>query len=252
MNINRENIDQHLFDYFEEQLSPKDADVLMNFIHQNPEFERDFVQWKKAYHHKDHIKEDYDIASKIKSSIRVNKGFKPLYLGGILVVGFALGWIVNGISMTTNANTRDTVFQMTHKNDIEEKSIDNNTAAGKNAFDYSSHKNNRQALISDKLKGVGNVTNVQRESIIDPEENPIMGLNESKSMEEKAIDTELHITQKDHDFKVVEKDSSVQIQEIETQNQKKGEPQKQKKKYKGKRKGIFSTTDKILPVNTNF
>lgn len=66
MNINRENIEEHLFEYFEGDMSMQDSDTLMDFIHQNPSYEKDFVQWKKAYHHVDEELESFGMNNQLK------------------------------------------------------------------------------------------------------------------------------------------------------------------------------------------
>lgn len=248
MNINKGNIDEHLFEYFEDQLSPIQADALMDFIHQNPEFEKDFVQWKKAYHHKDHVTEDYGIAAKIKSSILINKGFKPYYFGGILVLGLALGWFINSVSGLHGNDTNIARVQAIQQSGIEEKSIENGT---KNAGVLLKPKSRLDMQKVEKTEGAGIIEEVKQESITESEQNPNIESDEPKSNNEEAIETESPAL-KELDLTVTEADSSLEVHENETPNQKKTTSQKHKKKYKGKRKGMFSTTDKILPVNTNF
>ncbi len=252
MNINKGNIDEHLFEYFEDQLSPTQADALMDFIHQNPEFEKDFVQWKKAYHHKDQVQEDYGIASKIKGSIHINKGIKPYYFGGILVLGLALGWLINSVSGLHGNDTNIARVQTIQQNGIEEKSIENGTTVNENAGVLLKPKSRLDMQKVEKTEGAGIIEEVkQEESITESEQNPNIESYEPKSNNEDAIETESPAL-KELDLTVTEVDSSLEVHENETPNQKKTTSQKHKKKYKGKRKGMFSTTDKILPVNTNF
>ena len=71
MNINTENIDEYLFDYFEGEMTPQQGDALMDFIHQNPIYEKDFVQWKKSYHHKEQEVISYDMSSRLKAIAKV-------------------------------------------------------------------------------------------------------------------------------------------------------------------------------------
>jgi hypothetical protein len=250
MNINRGNIDEHLFEYFEEQLSPIQADALMDFIHQNPEFEKDFVQWKKAYHHKDHVTEDYGIAAKIKGSIQIHKGFKAYYFSGILVLGLALGWLINSVSGLNGNDTNIAIVQTIQQNEIGEKSLGSNTVVKEKTGALSNPNRKIQVQEIEVMEG-GAIEETKPGSVIDHELNSIVESDEPKSNNEEAIETESPAL-KERDLTVAEGDSSLEVHEIQTPDKGKSAPQKQKKKYNGKRKGMFSTTDKILPVNTNF
>jgi hypothetical protein len=243
MNINKGNIDEHLFEYFEEQLSPTQADALMDFIHQNPEFEKDFVQWKKAYHHKDHVTEDYGIAAKIKGSIRINRNFKSYYFGGILVLGLAMGWLVNSVSGLASAETNIAEVHEAQHNGTQAQKAENNSIAKEKVGALPKPKSNKHVQETEDIEGA--VDDIKEESKTTSESNPIIATEESRD-EGKGLNPQ------DDKLTVAEADSSVETHEIQAAPKGKSAPQNPKKKSKGKRKGIFSTSDKILPVNSNF
>lgn len=249
MSINKGNIDEHLFEYFEDQMSPTQADALMDFIHQNPEFEKDFVQWKKAYHHKDHVTEDYGIATKIKGSIQIHKGFKAYYFGGILVFGLALGWLINSVGGLASAEANMEQVQTIQHNGIKAQKLRSDTAVTKVGV-LAKPKSRMKVQEIEEIEGAGVVEDAKQKATTTTttttELNPMIATEESSDIEEKGINKQ------DDKLAVAEADSSVETHEIQTAPKGKSTLQNQKKKSKGKRKGIFSTSKKILPVNSNF
>lgn len=51
MKIHKENIEEFMFDYFEGNLSDADKQQVLDFVHEYPEYEKDFVLWAKSYGH---------------------------------------------------------------------------------------------------------------------------------------------------------------------------------------------------------
>ncbi len=51
MKIHKENIEEFMFDYFEGNLSDADKQQVLDFVHEYPEYEKDFVLWAKSYAH---------------------------------------------------------------------------------------------------------------------------------------------------------------------------------------------------------
>lgn len=232
MNINKQNIDELLFDYFEEQLTPSQSDALMNFIHQNPEFEKDFVQWKKAYHHKEAVVEDFNIASTIKNTYRVsntNTYFSwlkfPLFFGVGLVCGLVLNF--NNTQTKNEAHTIKTTNKNIVAHTVAKK--DNEASVTQN---ISRENNEQKTHIKFDTTSLATNTIELKEITNQDTVNSILL--------EKTIETPLKVDE----LTSAKTDSSLT----------KNEPVKklETKKKKQKRSGIFSTTDKILPVNPNF
>lgn len=60
--INKQNIEEYIFDYYEGNLNELQKTEVLSFIHQNQEFESLFAQWAMTYALKDDIPEKYDIS----------------------------------------------------------------------------------------------------------------------------------------------------------------------------------------------
>jgi|GEM_PF-4548067 len=73
MQINHSNIEECLFDYFEGNLSEQDKVELMSFIHQHPEYERDFAAWAQSFTMQAEPVKDY----KIEKSLLIKR--KPFF-----------------------------------------------------------------------------------------------------------------------------------------------------------------------------
>ena len=65
MKINKENIEQQMFDFFEGNLSEAEKEQVLNFVHQNPEYEQDFVHWAQGYSHVGSEASDYGIREQL-------------------------------------------------------------------------------------------------------------------------------------------------------------------------------------------
>jgi len=55
MNINKSNIDEVLFDYFEGNLSLQDKMQVDKFISENPSFQGDFKAWESSFVQDEHL-----------------------------------------------------------------------------------------------------------------------------------------------------------------------------------------------------
>lgn len=86
MTINQENIDQLLFDYFEGNLSEQEKSSLLNFIHQNPEYEKDFSQWAKTYVCIDNTPKDYGLSATLLKKSPSTKPTRGWLYGGLALV----------------------------------------------------------------------------------------------------------------------------------------------------------------------
>ena len=65
MNSKMENIEQLIFDYHEGNLSDAEKAELLNIIHQNPEYEKDFALWAQTYAHVPNNVPDYGLTSSL-------------------------------------------------------------------------------------------------------------------------------------------------------------------------------------------
>lgn len=86
MKIQHNNIEQWMFDYFEGNLSHQEKDILLNYIHQNPEYGPDFTQWAQSYAHIGEPINDY----KLTDSLLQTPTQKPIYTKPIVWVSSAL------------------------------------------------------------------------------------------------------------------------------------------------------------------
>lgn len=238
MIIHKGNIEEYLFDCFEGQLSQNQGDALMDFIHQNPEYEKDFVQWQKAYHHKDHKLETFGLAQRIKQIAPIQTGLKPQYIAGLLCLGIILGFVINGLSHWTSSEP-DVVLTplQLSQNDITLKTMEQvSTTGAKSITSYPSKAKTSMTQASNTEAPIAQDTPIHPDNT-DPD---------SVSFQRDATPV-LSST-------VLESPLSAPKQPLVSDTATKKELKTEKtvsikKKNKTKNKGIFSTTDKILPIS---
>lgn len=85
MNISHTTIDQRLFDYFEGNLSKEEKGAVLNFIHQNPQYEREFALWAKTYVCLDNTPKEYGLSAALLQPEKVIFNFKPWIYGCVAV-----------------------------------------------------------------------------------------------------------------------------------------------------------------------
>jgi hypothetical protein len=61
MKITKANIEQYIFEYHEGILTTKESNLLMDFIHQNPQYESLFSTWAMSYAHVEQEEKEYQV-----------------------------------------------------------------------------------------------------------------------------------------------------------------------------------------------
>ena len=84
MKINKENIEEHIFDYLEGNLSPEEVTTFKNFLEDNPEFKSEIQYWKQSY-----VASNATVSSTSFSSLK--KSNHIYYWTGGVVAAFLLG-----------------------------------------------------------------------------------------------------------------------------------------------------------------
>lgn len=239
MNIDKENIDEILFDYFEGQLTPTQSDTLMAYIHQHPEYEKDFMQWKKAYHHKDHEIEDYGIAQAIKVPEPILLKFKPYFMGGLYMLGLGLGmltsWSAGGLRSEKNIVAEQTTLPNVAQSPKQQAE---NAVTNKNSF-----KPSKTIVVLDNEPK-------EIEQLPQPEQTPLTNENNVEPIPTSKIETTEIAEELTQTLEL--KDSSNTITQPEEIAGKSEKNVLEKKKIKKRKSGMYSTTDKFLPINQNF
>jgi hypothetical protein len=242
MKINASNIEQWLFEYFEKQLSESECQELMNFIHKNPAFEKEFLAWQKSYHHETKL-EDYNITAQIKNQTSQKSPFPRnmalgLGIGAIsLVVVLWMSGIKNNptqpIPAIANPKTKpNTINTVQHpENQMErERSFYTNTQNYKtnnnHIFNQLPTKDSMNSIIPFSIESEQNIKNIPSEFI------------SSNKGEVQESNTTGFINSEQNQSKITEE---VPKNESETSNDKKDK--------KGK---AFRSTNKIEPINSNF
>lgn len=228
MQINRTNIEEHLFEYFEGLMNPQQADALMAFIHQHPEYETELAQWHKTYHHKNHVLEDYGIAKDLKKPLPKAFVFRPLYFIGFWTLGILGGWFLNHYDK--GSSTTEIM--------VQQRSID--------ATEPTQSLENKSIAPYRKQ-----ITRIQTPIVQSPAEEvkegtlaPIPMAAPTPTLEEEKPDSVVIVVPTEQ--KTVKVDTTVAPQRTAP-----SVPSPKAKKKWGRR-GVFGTTDKILPPNNNF
>lgn len=226
MQINRTNIEEHLFEYFEGLMNPQQADALMAFIHQHPEYESDLAQWHKTYHHKTHELEDYGIASSLKKPLPKSFVFKPIYFLGFLALGVLNGWFLNHYNKVPVTK------------EIGEKRVTTETLR-------SNAKIENRVVTPQKSR--------YKPRPIIPKSTEVLEKETVPEPVPKATHTVIYSAEVvDSVPEAVTSEQRPMIKDTLTLPKKAPVPPAPKAKKKRGRKGVFSTTDKILPPNDNF
>ncbi|HTF82916.1 MAG TPA: hypothetical protein VL947_14380 [Cytophagales bacterium] len=233
MDISKANIDEHLFEYFEGTMHPVQQDALMQYIHQHPEFETDFVQWQKAYHHKSHALEDYGIAAKVKLRVPKPPLFSAYYLMVCVALGWGMGWFLNYYGKEPHYTS---VMDRPHTVQVMPPTQGVPAAPAQPKSSAMVRFNQKDQLVLLHREDTAQQTFTEA-PVPSPAPAPALTEAPEKYVEEvKTLSpTTDTLTQEKKIVKPIAKAPAV-----------KKVPKKQK------RKGIFSTTDKVLPVNDNF
>jgi hypothetical protein len=87
MKMDQEHIEEWMFDYFEGNLSEDGKSELLQFIHEHPEYEKDFAQWAQTYAHVEETVPNYGLASTLIQKPPFLLPLPKLVLGGVAFVG---------------------------------------------------------------------------------------------------------------------------------------------------------------------
>ena len=138
MNINHTNIDQYLFDYFEGNLLEQEKGKVLNFIHQNPQYEKEFALWAKTYVCVDNTPKDYGLSSTLLKPEKKGFNYKPWFYGGIVFsILVCVFWLRNDSNESqrqqqpTNFQQKNVLEKPPEINQIEEFSIKKSTVEQK-------------------------------------------------------------------------------------------------------------------------
>lgn len=106
MSINKENIDQWMFQNVEGELTPEQAEQLSTFIITNSQFENDFDEWNNA-HFKDIQIEEYKNVDSILKKKRFVWQNKYTFILGLLIGAFA--WMPFAFKTNNNIKTVEVI-----------------------------------------------------------------------------------------------------------------------------------------------
>lgn len=104
MTINKQNIDEVIFEYLEGNLTIKDSNALMAFLDQHPEHKAELDAWEQSY-----VREDITGSSPDFSSLKQRSKAMPYVVGGMAVTALLL-W---GINQSDSAETVDNSLEPT-------------------------------------------------------------------------------------------------------------------------------------------
>jgi hypothetical protein len=83
-NISKHNIEQFIFDYYEGNLTKEQTNLLMDYLHQNPQFKTLFTTWAMSYAHVEPEPKKYHLESLLIKKSPFDR-FKPFALGLLLI-----------------------------------------------------------------------------------------------------------------------------------------------------------------------
>ena len=256
MKIDAQNIDQYLFEYFEGELSHSQQDALMQYIHTHPEYETNFVQWKKTYHHTDHKLEDYGIVSSLQKNV-YNPWYYPWYYRtGVLSIGLASAlmlWYSISVSDRVELHSATLTTPDLHSN-IKISS----TKSVPLAHDIHSSLPSTPASITGSSPSDHSrlfITSYDSLAIIAPapelslSDHPVAAIADVPAVAIAPVSPLLYVaTHSDTGASISASDTMVSVAPIDHDvPSAKATPKK-----KTKTKGVFRTTDKYIPVNKNF
>ena len=90
-----ENIEQLIFDYHEGNLSDAEKAELLNIIHQNPEYEKDFALWAQTYAHVPNNVPDYGLTGLLLQKavpVWYSQYWLPLGIGAVSIIIGIIGF----------------------------------------------------------------------------------------------------------------------------------------------------------------
>ncbi len=235
MKIDAQNIEEVIFDFHEGNLSDPEKAALMDFMHKNPEYEREFALWAKSYHYASEPVPEYG------QDERFVKTHYPAYAKwagvatGIGLVALATWWW-----WPTNTTAPS---QIREEKGIEkvEKAM---TISLSPYADQKIKSTERTSLVSEKKGGEmsSNTTDLKEkteEKIVTSD--TVMILDQVPSMQhvvDSVITPNMHPQTSDGELKKEQKEKQL--------------PSTTAKKPKRKRKMDLTPTDDILPFNSDF
>lgn len=242
MQINHSNIEERLFDYFEGNLNEREKVELMSFIHQNPEYERDFAAWAQSFAMQAEPVKEYRL-----EKILLKKG-RPILFNKMLYIASAVIVIIGGYYLykLLQDKASQSISQQEIKKDVKtnrpvEKSTSKNLPVTKTT---TGKKNNSiQRLNTQKVTKPEN-NNIAKDSLVQ-----VTSASQSEPANKTSVkDSSAFVPLEEIKEKVETKKENTEInqeQEIDK------EPQKPEKK-KNKRALDLKPSSDFLPVNKNF
>lgn len=142
MNINKSNIDEVLFDYFEGNLSLHDKMQVDKFISENPSFQQDFKAWESSFVEDDHLQFKNVDALLANEDSGKSPWFKWGFSSLLLILLSFLSYAV--------------YFEFSGK---KEKSAANNDQNNNNSNNSGSNSSSKGMLIKDDAPTVNTIVN---------------------------------------------------------------------------------------------
>ncbi len=258
MIIDSTNIELLIFDYFEGNLGDQDKTQLLNFIHQNPAYEKEFSLWAQSYGGVDDTLQDYGITNNLLR--------KPTYTRGRYVKnGIALILLVGFVGSTSLV-----VYDELTNKKLPEDSKSLNKPISESIEVLST---NKKEVIIEEIKKVKVIQEDQPEMLfivegaainnIDVKVTPIntpLPFYESVSVNETILKVDSLPINKVVEISTVEASTVEQVQtanEITSKKEQLLHEEEEvilpKEKQKKKRRGLnLKPNTKFLPVNPNF
>lgn len=155
--VNKNNIEEKLFDYFEGELTSSESTELEQFIDANPEFKTDFDAWEKSYLPQEEF--TYDRASELLVDEKTGKSvlfgrWKTGLLMLLVGTGLSFG-LFQKLNGGQNVNTAGTDV----KKELDKKVV-SNTASNKELKEgltnEASNQSNTNSLDSEKKRTASN------------------------------------------------------------------------------------------------
>lgn len=94
MKINKENIEEVIFDFHEGNLEDVEKAELMDFLHKYPEYEKEFVLWAKTYHADKQLLDYGNDERFVKKSYSFPVKWAA-FVGGCLLAGVTYWWTLD-------------------------------------------------------------------------------------------------------------------------------------------------------------
>lgn len=112
MTINKQNIDEVIFEYLEGNLNLKDSNALMLFLDQHPEYKAELDSWEQSYVRDEttHVAPDF-------SSLKQKSKTMPYVVGGIAAMALLL-WGINQSDSIDTADSKPEPTTIEQRGDI--------------------------------------------------------------------------------------------------------------------------------------